>query len=304
MQEYTCLVDNTVHPTLPDLHLHLRKLKWKQSDYYEFFFPKKDLLTGEKIPFKDLRTYFKVDFLNKNNLNKWARANPVEAVEWTKKYIAERKKEKGLVYAPSHFELRTLFCPSVKFLQEYTDYNKMCESIGLKPRFDYAAPLVFNPLPTNFKVIQDTREQSPLKFIKSEVKKLDYGDYTLSDGNSNIFIERKSISDMVGTMSQGYERFYREVERARNDNAYLIVAVEVDYNTFQSFHKDYRMRYAKVSPEHILKIMRGLLLDFDNLQFVFCDGRVKLTETILKIYQLGEQVKTTDLQMAVEKGLI
>jgi hypothetical protein len=304
MQEHKCLIDNTVHPTLPDLHSHLRKLKWKQADYYESFFPKKDLLTGEKIPFKDLRTYFKVDFLNKNNLNKWARANPVKAVEWTKKYIAERKKEKGLVYAPSHFELRTLFCPSVKFLQEHTDYNKMCESIGLKPRFDYVTPLVFNPLPANFKVFCDTREQAPLKFIKSEVKKLDYGDYTLSEGNSNIFIERKSISDAVSTMSQGYERFYREVERARNDDAYLIVAVEVDYNTFQSFHKDYRMRYAKVSPEHILKIMRGLLLDFDNLQFVFCDGRVKLTETILKIYQLGEQVKTTDLQMAVERGLI
>lgn len=302
--KHVCLVDNTIHPTLPDLHLYLRKIKWKQAKYYETFFSRKDKLTGEIIPFKDLKTYFKVDFLNKNNLNKWAKANPKEAIEWSKNYISDRKEEKQLVYAPSHFELRTLFCPSVKFIQEYCDYNEMCKSIGLLPKFNYTDELKFNPLPSDVKVLCDTREQLALKFAKSEVKKLDYGDYTLNKENSNIFIERKSLSDAVSTLSGGYERFYREIERAKKDKAYLIVMVEVDYNTFQSFHKDYRMRYAKVSPEHVFKNMRDLLLDFNNLQFVFCDGRIKLTNAIFKIYELGEQAKVTDLQYAVEKGLI
>jgi len=304
-QEFRCLIDNSTYPTLTDLHAYIRKLKWKQADYYMHFYPRHDLLTNEKIPFKDLKTYFKVDFLNKNNLNKWAKQNPERAIEWTKKYLSERKADKNLTRAPSHFELRTLFCPSVKFIQEHGDYNKLCESIGLKPQYDYSKELIFNELPEGYKIIEDSREQRGLKFINKEVKKLDYGDYTLDRGSNNIFIERKSISDCAGTLSKDYERFYREVARAKKDNAYLIVAVEVDYNTFASFNHDYRMRFAtKATPEHVLKNARDLLLEFDNLQFVFADGRPELARLILQIYRLGEQAKTTDLQLNLEKGLI
>ena len=42
----------------------------------------------------------------------------------------------------------------------------------------------------------------------------------------NTYIERKSITDFIGTMSGGYERFKREVERAREQDAKLIVLVE------------------------------------------------------------------------------
>ena len=90
--DFKCLADNSVHATQTDLHAHLRSLKMKQSEYYETYFAKKDLLTGEVIPFKDIKTYFKVDFLNKNNLNKWAKKNPQEALSWTMLYLAERKK--------------------------------------------------------------------------------------------------------------------------------------------------------------------------------------------------------------------
>jgi hypothetical protein len=302
-QEYKCLIDNSGHPTISDLHLHLRKLKWKQSDYYMHYFPRNDLLTNEVIPFKDLQTYFKVDFLNKNNLNKWAKQNPERAIEWVKKYLSERKGDKNLIRAPSHFELRTLFCPSVKFIQEHGDYNKLCDSIGLKPQYDYSKGLVFSELPDNYKIIEDSREQRGLKFINKEVKKLDYGDYTLDKGNNNIFIERKSISDMISSITRDYERFYREVARAKKDGSYIVIGVEVDYSTFASFNYDYRMRFAtKATPEHVFKNMRDLLLDFDNIQFVFADGRVELSRIILQIYKLGEQAKTTDLQWIYETG--
>lgn len=306
MNTFKCLVDGSTHSTLPDLHLHLRKLKVKQSDYYETYLPRYDLLTGEKIPFKDYESYKKVDFLNKNNLNKWAKLNPEKAVAWVEKYLSERKLEKNLTRAPSHFELRTLFCPSVKFIQQHTDYNELCKRIGLAPQFDYsAAELAFEKLPENYSVFIDSREQNPIKFVRGKVKKLEYGDYTLDESiNSNIFIERKSLADLVGTVSRGYERFYREIERAKKDDAYLIVAVEVDYNTFQSFNKDYRMRHTKVSPEHVFKNMRDLLLEFDNLQFVFFDGRTEFAEKMIKIYQLGETAKKLDLQYYYEKGLI
>ena len=306
IMDFKCLADNSAHTTQTDLHAHLRSLKMKQSEYYERFHPKHDMLTGEVIPFKDIKTYFKVDFLNKNNLNKWAKKNPQEALSWTMLYLAERKKDKNLSLAPSHFELRTLFCPNVKFIEEHGDYNELCGSIGLGQRYDYKSDLKFNKLPDNFIVKQDSREQTPVKFINQQVGKLNYGDYTLDQSiNSNIFIERKALGDAVSTFSRDYERFYREVERAKKDNAYLIVMVEVDYNTFASFNKDYRMRYAtKATPEHVLKNMRDLLLDFDNLQFCFVDGRVEFAKKMIKIFELGEQAKKTDLQFSLEKGLL
>lgn len=76
------------------------------------------------------------------------------------------------------------------------------------------------------KVIIDTREQLPLPFVVdvrtrgliTEIKHeaLSVGDYAceFEDGHKpNIFFERKSISDLFGTMTSGYKRFKREYER-------------------------------------------------------------------------------------------
>lgn len=72
------------------------------------------------------------------------------------------------------------------------------------------------------KVIIDSREQLPLLFPKggfitgTKVEALDVADYAceFEDGHRpNIFFERKSLSDLFGTMTSGYKRFKREYER-------------------------------------------------------------------------------------------
>lgn len=72
------------------------------------------------------------------------------------------------------------------------------------------------------KVIVDTREQMPLPFatggIISEVRHeaLDIADYAceFEDGyQPHIYFERKSLGDLFGTMTNGYDRFKREYER-------------------------------------------------------------------------------------------
>ena len=44
-----CLIDDSQHYGVNELHGYLRKLKITQKKYYETYLPRKDLLTGETI---------------------------------------------------------------------------------------------------------------------------------------------------------------------------------------------------------------------------------------------------------------
>jgi ERCC4-type nuclease len=55
------------------------------------------------------------------------------------------------------------------------------------------------------------------------------GDYMvmLKDGYiPPISIERKSLSDLVGSLSKGYKRFRKEIIRAKENNIQLIILIE------------------------------------------------------------------------------
>lgn len=83
-------------------------------------------------------------------------------------------------------------------------------------------------------ILQDSREQLELKFdhpyiTKIDVRKLDVGDYGVefSDGYiPPVFFERKSLSDLVGSLSGGYKRFRKEIIRARESNVLLVILIE------------------------------------------------------------------------------
>lgn len=65
----------------------------------------------------------------------------------------------------------------------------------------------------------DTREQTPLHFDECFVKvsrgTLKTGDYAIT-GDSGFAVERKSLDDFVGTIGSGWERFQRELYRAKD----------------------------------------------------------------------------------------
>lgn len=88
-----------------------------------------------------------------------------------------------------------------------------------------------NSLPT---LVQDSREQRPLVFdnlpirgaksLPVVVHKLNEGDYSVVGLEKILFIERKSIADLYGTIFKGRERFERELVRACNHQyKYLII---------------------------------------------------------------------------------
>lgn len=102
-------------------------------------------------------------------------------------------------------------------------------------------------------IIVDTREQRPWSFpphINVEVGTLKTGDYALKGDETHFAVERKSGDDFVGTISTGWHRFCRELNRMDEaEFAAKTVIVEADFETFC-----YRIRQGVILPpdhEHI-----------------------------------------------------
>jgi ERCC4-type nuclease len=83
-------------------------------------------------------------------------------------------------------------------------------------------------------ILVDTREQAPLKFDNHATRRegLTCGDYSIEgpDGTSfkpgnpgAVAVERKSIGDLVGSVTSGRERFAREFERSRELDHFALV---------------------------------------------------------------------------------
>ena len=76
-------------------------------------------------------------------------------------------------------------------------------------------------------LIIDTREQTPLAFTRYEAIRgtLTSGDYSIEGLEHKFAIERKSISDLNGSLTSGRNRFERELHRLRGyDFARLLIA--------------------------------------------------------------------------------
>lgn len=279
----------------------MRKLGLKKEEYYKQYYDKKDLLTGEDIEFKNEEQYLNTDFNNKNNLKKWLKENPKKGREWAINWLKKRKEAKALVVAPCEVELRSLSCPSMEFFEKTGGYENAYEAAGLEPRFE--GELKFEKL-GDVTIIQDSREQKPLDLpYKTIVQKLDVGDYGLEPKyDKKIYVERKGIGDMVGTLSQGFDRFRRELIRAKESDSYLIMLVEKNINKALSFNFLYELKYAKVQPAHVFKNLRDLMKEFLNFQVLFVGSREEAAKAIEIIFSAGESVKNVDLQYWYEQG--
>ena len=81
-------------------------------------------------------------------------------------------------------------------------------------------------------ILVDTREQSPWLFadLGAEVVRqgLPTGDYCLPGDEYAFVIERKSGPDWLGTIGQGWARFCRQMNRARQ----MVIIVEAPLDAF------------------------------------------------------------------------
>lgn len=88
---------------------------------------------------------------------------------------------------------------------------------------------------TNLTIIQDSREQMPLSFpsAKVETHTLDTGDYSLKGWENQIAIERKSLPDLLHSLGQDRERFFREIMRLKGFE-YSALIIEAGLNELYS----------------------------------------------------------------------
>lgn len=271
-----------------------------QKEYYTQFFPKVDLYTKEPIEFKTKEQYFAANFNSKINMNLWLKSVDIKEAE---KYILEAFKlhKEKFNFAPSHVELRcSEYLPNLAMINKIVDYRNVTDLTELKLRF------TLKELPdkkNNIKsLIIDTREQKPLKFkIKSKRDKLEYGDY--ASPRTKVFIERKSLNDFVSTLSAGIDRFKREIERANDDGAYLVVLIESSFKSAASFDKSYLGRFTKILPKYIFHNLKEIMQKYPNIQFFFVEDRTEASKYVVKILELGAVVSKIDLQYFYDTGL-
>ena len=83
-------------------------------------------------------------------------------------------------------------------------------------------------------ILIDVGEKKPLEFNHSyidsiETINIDTGDYgaRFNDGYTPlIYFERKSLPDLFGTLTHGYERFRKEIKRAKDNGIQLHIIIE------------------------------------------------------------------------------
>ena len=136
------------------------------------------------------------------------------------------------------------------------------------------------------KIIIDSREQSPLIFpqrfvTETPVEKLPVGDYGCEFERGYqvpAIFERKSLPDLFSTLTQGHDRFKRELARAEDLGIKLILIIEgtmaqVSWGT----------TYSKVPGSAILKTVFTLWIKY-NLMPVFCADRNDMSAFIYEYY--------------------
>ena len=287
---------------------HLKKEHGLSKEkYYEKHFPKQDLLTGEKIQFKDRDEYFLLPFASRGNLRKWAKKT--EDIDRGQKiildYYKHRKWKKDMANSLSQVELKSLnFLYKEQIYRFFrTDWD-LVHQLNLKERFHIHLQDKVK-INKGIEIAVDSRENTPLDFNENEKTntKLDYGDYVpLGDNFHNIFFERKSDADFVSSLGKSVERIKEEVKRAAEFNAYIVFIVERPLKVMLNFQYTYLKRFVKATPAFVFNNVRELMQENDNVQFLFLEDREECERAILAISSLGGEAKVIDLQYAYDMG--
>jgi ERCC4-type nuclease len=138
---------------------------------------------------------------------------------------------------------------------------------------------------TELTLIVDSREQLPLSFPSStfsvERAGLNVGDYQCRWGEKMIPIafERKSLGDLFGTMTNGYERFRKEMERAKDQKIELILLIE---KSMREVAKGYE--HSRFSGDSMLMKLATLHVKY-GLSYHFFNDRFEMTRFITETFK-------------------
>lgn len=150
------------------------------------------------------------------------------------------------------------------------------------------------------RIIQDTREQAPYTFDAPryadavvEVAALQTGDYSAKGFEDAISLERKSIDDLVGSLSTGRARFEKELARARGYEVFAIIAE----CTMQDI-AEHRYR-SKMLPHSVLQSLFAFQVRY-GVPVVWAGNREGAEYAVFSILQKFINEKTTRLESALK----
>ena len=301
---YKCKECGDSFDSLRSLHAHIKKHDKMLGDYYVDNYQRKDKLTGELIPFKNYKQYFSTEFINKRNMNKWCKqASKEEVKDFIVTSLQKKLQAKGITAGPPSTYLQTSNLPDIDLCKQvFGSYKDTCKQLDMQPMLSKALPKQFNKDYSNTPILIDTREQKPLHFDNSELLKLDVGDYAVGgDLYDYTFVDRKSYQDFCSTITNGYNRFIKELERCRTMGCYLYVVTETAFDKMWAVN---RRVYKKFKLDYVYHRMREIQANYtDCCQFVFSGSREKSEELIPKILVLGTKLWEVDLQYFWDKQL-
>ena len=282
---------------------HLKKHDISVGDYYANHLPRFDLYTHKPIIFKSTKQYLESDFNSHSNFNKWCdKENPIVV----KKYIVDKMrahmKEKGRKTILGHVQMKSYKWPDMVKVEElFGTLSEFFREVGAPAQFPDCMTNKFDEEDDSLVIWIDTREQKPLSFINPTKNiKIDCGDYTMGgDAFDHTFVDRKSGSDFISTMTAGYERFQREMKRCESIGGYMFIVVEC---SMERIEKELTLSKSKSTAARVWHNMRELLTDFDGgCQFVFSGGRAQSSLIIPKILICGKEIWKTDVQYYLDR---
>ena len=301
----SCKVCGKVFDSDKGLHVHIsRAHKIPLPEYYVNFYQRKDKYTNKLLSFKNKEEYFGKDFADLKSLHRWSKdADADEVRTYLLQQLKQRIDTKGLAHAPTHLELQLHDLPSLDMYRDFFgSYSKACNELKIKPLFGNNIMKGFfeedNAL-NSINILVDTREQQPLHFNKSTPMKLDFGDYAVGSPHYDYtYVDRKSEADFKSTMTTGFKRFTRELERASSFDAYLFIVIE---SSIEKIKKNNLFGPRSSNMPYIWHNMRLLTHKFaGQCQFIFSGTRKSSEEIIPKLLVYGRKLWGTDLQYFID----
>lgn len=129
----------------------------------------------------------------------------------------------------------------------------------------------------------DSREKKPLLIKPSKVVGLPEGDYTLEGVQHSAIIERKSLNDLIGSLTYGRNRFFRELHRMDSYDLRAIIVDDASWGDL--FNGNYR---SQASPDSMVGSVMSIIVDF-KMPIIFCGDRkmaAKIVRKLLLYYKL------------------
>ena len=159
-------------------------------------------------------------------------------------------------------------------------------------------------------IVIDTREQRPLDFsfwkdVTVQRRELWPGDYTVLGGAQYLAVERKSVSDLVGTMKTGYagigsttpKRFDRELMAlhsviARGGHSFIIVEPDGPLGTVCPAYEQIKAHSYRsiISPDKVLKFIETIREGW-HVPVYMTNSRTQSSEIVYKYASLALSVK-------------